>query len=419
MRYQILRIASEEKVHNHLWELFQAKVIAGVLKNLDEEDEQLHFNQLLEGQSFKVTEKVAPRLYHIFQEVIETLEFEDSIDLYIGSDPQINAVTIPSLNKQYPHKIIIYSALLERFTREELKFVLGHEIGHIINNTAVLNRIIQFIMSRHDVLPLALELKVNLWDQLSELNADRYGLLAVKDLKTCLGAFFKLVAGIRPDLIELDYDEYIAMIDQIFSSFKEKFLANSSQFSHPFVPIRIKMLTTLANSKLFREFIKSGKLKKDTALEKQSQEIIELLFQYGNSEIEHLFKVMIITGGILMASLDNEITRDEILCIMSNLTGLELFPENLIPALLESPQQDVADQFSQAVTQIITKHPQERYRVIEYLCHVAFSDQLIRQNEINFIMTVGKKLLKFTQRELYELISANIHTHFRPALFKF
>ena len=77
-------------------------------------------------------------------------------------------------------------------TNEELKFVIGHELGHLINKDTSLSRLISFVFPEGTTPPITLLYKIRLHSQLAELVADRYGFKAAGNLESCVTAFFKM-----------------------------------------------------------------------------------------------------------------------------------------------------------------------------------------------------------------------------------
>lgn len=80
--------------------------------------------------SLKLTEKLAPHVYKIADTCKKTLKLDKEIEFYVYQDDKFNAACYPpSENKLY---IIISSGIIERFSLDEITFVVGHEIGHIL-----------------------------------------------------------------------------------------------------------------------------------------------------------------------------------------------------------------------------------------------------------------------------------------------
>jgi Zn-dependent protease with chaperone function len=95
-----------------------------------------------------------------------------------------------------PHIVNLNSILVDKFDEQELQFVIGHEIGHIISNNTRINEIMNFFFSDPLKLPVLLYNKLTIWHKLAELTADRYGLIACRNLEKCISGFFKLSSGL-------------------------------------------------------------------------------------------------------------------------------------------------------------------------------------------------------------------------------
>ena len=53
--------------------------------------------------------------------------------------------------------LALHSGLIEKFDDEELQFVIGHEIGHLISKSADLMRIIDFLFPVAENMPLVFQ----------------------------------------------------------------------------------------------------------------------------------------------------------------------------------------------------------------------------------------------------------------------
>jgi len=78
--------------------------------------------------SVRLTENMAPKLHKMAQDCIEALGVELPLELYVFSSPQFNAACFkPESERLY---VMFSSSLLEGFNEQELKYVMGHELGH-------------------------------------------------------------------------------------------------------------------------------------------------------------------------------------------------------------------------------------------------------------------------------------------------
>ncbi len=146
------------------------------------------------GDGVLVTDVSCPEVDAVFREVCETLGLDRaSVRFFVMPDPKENAFTtgsgIPT--------VVATNALVNSFSKEELKFVLGHELGHYICGHVRCHALARLLATASWYTPawiagLALEPLLMSWSRYSEISADRAGLLACKDFEAACGAFLKL-----------------------------------------------------------------------------------------------------------------------------------------------------------------------------------------------------------------------------------
>ena len=171
------------------------------------------------------------------------LQFTEDVEFFVHGDQSLNCSAVPRTEEDPPHLVIINSGLLERFTDAELTFILGHELGHLISRNSELQRVIHFIFPDGDAIPLSIRDKVEVWDKLSEMSADRFGYLAQPDIKVCLAVFFKLSSGLTTESIRFDPAAYMLEMERVLEAFRSE-MADVG-VSHPINPIRLKALQHL------------------------------------------------------------------------------------------------------------------------------------------------------------------------------
>jgi Zn-dependent protease with chaperone function len=155
--------------------------------------------QLFLGDSVKVTATQRPKLNAMWTEVLETLDWPERPELYVTQTPIANAMAV-GFDKPF---VIVHSGLLEILDEEELRTVLGHELGHIMSGHTTYSTIaiilLYFGLSNLPFLAAAAILPFQLalleWHRKSEFSADRAGLLVAQDLNTVMSTEMKLAGG--------------------------------------------------------------------------------------------------------------------------------------------------------------------------------------------------------------------------------
>ena len=132
------------------------------------------------------------------------------VDVFLVNQKQVNAYTF---GIRTPKALVLYTALLKVMTGDELKFIIGHEMGHVVLGHTWLNTIIGGMAG----IPAPFGASVLLytafrwWNRMCEFSADRAGLLACGDLHTAITALVKLDApNIRS---QGEFERALAAID--------------------------------------------------------------------------------------------------------------------------------------------------------------------------------------------------------------
>ena len=90
------------------------------------------------------------------------------VDFYVTGDSTINAFSIASEDAGHPHIVNVNSELFNLMSEDELRFVIGHELGHLINQDTALKRLIYFVYPPQTTTPpVTLQFKIHLHDDLA------------------------------------------------------------------------------------------------------------------------------------------------------------------------------------------------------------------------------------------------------------
>ena len=125
-----MRFAPEKAALTDLMERFG---LEPVLSNFEQSGGLSSMRDVVLGSNLKLSPTLSPRLFSLLDEVRTALDYHDPADIFVAADALINAVSIHSL-EEAPHIIVLTSGMLERVADAELRFILGHEIGHIYFN---------------------------------------------------------------------------------------------------------------------------------------------------------------------------------------------------------------------------------------------------------------------------------------------
>jgi Zn-dependent protease with chaperone function/uncharacterized tellurite resistance protein B-like protein len=405
-------IPLESVLRKQLYYALQGDVVTAILKEARVGKIENPWRYMLEGHSFKVDANISGKMYKLFHEVKEKLGFTAPLDFYITSSGDINAFAVSSLEEDEPHIININSAMLHLMNDEELKFVIGHEIGHLISKNADLHKLIYFVFPPSSNQPTLLQNKIRLWNQLSELIADRFGFLACPDLPTCISAFFKMSSGLDAHRVELDISAFLSENQQRLDYFTKDNGLNIA--SHPVNPVRVKAIELFSKSKRFAsEGTDLSWYLNDQEIEKQMDELTEVLMKIKNSEIDYHRSHFIAAAGLIIAGIDGDVHEKEIEMLTRTLSDFMIFPRSFLQSVHESGK--VPEIFNAAVKQILEINPSEREGMLSFMINMVMADKKIESKELGFIFGVGEQAFGYSKKEVAQIFAESIQKSFVPS----
>lgn len=202
-----------------------------------------------QANAVRVTEKQFPHVHSIYQDVCRTLDPARDYDLYISQTPMVNAGAY-GMDEPF---IILNSGTIWLLSDDELAYILGHELGHIMSDHVLYRTmtvlLIQLAGMGFPIVGLAARavlVALLEWYRKSELSSDRAGLLTVQDPEVAMMAMLKMAGGI-PDgskyQNEYNLDEFIVqaeeyrtggdVADQVYK------VLNLMATTHPFWTLRV------------------------------------------------------------------------------------------------------------------------------------------------------------------------------------
>ncbi len=413
MDYDSIRIKFEQEIGKNLWETLDGDIISKIKKEAKVEKSGNYYKYLLEGHSFKLGKDLLPELYKPFKDVCEALDFNEPVEFYISNAPDFNASASSSEEEGEPHLVNLNSGLVNALDEDELRFVIGHELGHIISKNIHIKGVIDFVFPAYQGIPLLLFNKISLWDKLSELTADRYGLIACGDPNKCVSAFFKMSSGLSLNRFNLNFATFLEENEKLLESFKKENTINVA--SHPMNPIRIKALEYFAQSTTYKSILENKTIEDDPALTSNMEELTNLLLVIRNSELDQHRSLFIASAGLVMAGVDEQMHKEEYETIIHQLANFLIFPEQLLQGIIDEKSQN--DVFLQSASTIMQINPAERDPMFEFLTSVALSDNQLFTKEIDFLYEVGANLFKYSAKEIAQKISYVVRGNFIPKLY--
>ncbi|MCV7076504.1 M48 family metallopeptidase [Mycobacterium szulgai] len=203
--------------------------------------------------------RVGPRQFAdldaLLDECVDVLDAPEKPELFVTQSSEANAYT---LGMEQPF-IVITSGLYELMSHEEMRFVVGHELGHALSGHAVYRTMMMHLMRlarSFGFLPVggwalrAIVAALLEWQRKSELSGDRAGLLCGQDVHAAIQVEMKLAGGNRLD--KLDSEAFLAQAREYEKSGDMRDgvlkLLNLELQTHPFSVLRAAALTQWVDS---------------------------------------------------------------------------------------------------------------------------------------------------------------------------
>ena len=223
-----------------------------------------------------------PREDAIVRNCAERLSIRKPYTIISSQLPGINACTVGSDDEPY---LILSSLLVKALSTEQLKFVVGHECGHIAMGHVVYHTAVRTAGNLSRLIPLLGPAVYNMtflpllaWERRSEITADRAGLICCEDLELAQRTLLQLASAFQ-SADDLDIDGYIRDSRDYL---KKGTIRKLSEFgaNHPLIAKRMEALRVFAESECYFDIL--GKEKpagaiSDRQLEKTTEAIISVL----------------------------------------------------------------------------------------------------------------------------------------------
>ena len=387
-------IKQQQIIRNQLQGALQGEVLAEVRRATQGARMEFVERAKMAANGLKVTRNTMPALYNICKEVKEDLEFSQKVDFYILGDSEVNAFAYISEDEDKPHIVVINSALYNLMDDMEMKYIIGHEIGHLVNKDSYIGRLYDFIYPDDEDAPEIVSTRMNQYRQLSEYAADRYGYNACMDLDASITALYKLTCGIDlkrmgvsiESLIEQNHEKVVELVSN----------GIIHNCDHPDIPLRIHAMILYANCKTIK------------ALEENMELLFESIPGMYHSDTDFQMALFTAAAGIRLASKDGKMEKSERDMILEEIAKYDLEPSKI----LKKVQKDNVDiVFEQSMSFILDKEPGKAIDMFKFYIDLSFADKVLNKEELDSIKEFGVSL-GLEKSLIYETIADVIRENY-------
>lgn len=187
-----------------------------------------------------INEKLVPNLHNIINQCLKILEIDSKkVFSFVYNSSEMNAKCCSGLSDDVI--IAISSSIVKSFSNEELKFIIGHELGHYLFS--------------HSIKKSSNNLESLTQNRAKEITADRVGLLCCQSIDSAISAIIKILSGLNNNHINFDINSFLSEFKEIDTS---NIPMEEIYSTHPPLPIRSKALLLFSMGSSYLEFIEEN-----------------------------------------------------------------------------------------------------------------------------------------------------------------
>jgi Zn-dependent protease with chaperone function len=346
------------------------------------------------SSTLRLTRSMSPEIADTVAECKALLGYEAPVEVYVTPEHQFNASCYREVRG--PTVLTLSSRLLEAFSPAELRFVIGHELGHAAFDhyglpmplTAVIEDVGGTYVSR------PVSLKLYAWCRSAELSADRIGLLCAQDPQAAASGFFKLASGMASPRVVPDLATFARQVESLASApeAREKEYDEDTLdcFStHPYNPVRVRAVWAFSRSAPFLAAIGqpsagAWSLEEVEAIVDRDMQLMEPTYLQEKNQNSDTLRRLLYTAGIAVAAASGGVEVSELEAI-----GLLLGSDHS-DAPVDVPR--VLGDLDGRIEDALDVPLLYRAQLVQHLTIVAAADGQVSDEELHVMEDIARKL---------------------------
>ena len=367
------------------------------LKKIDERTSGygLRTRRSLLTNALRLTKGIAPEAHRSLAACREILGYDRPVELYVKPEPMVQAFCARSVSG--PIIIGISSRLLETFTDAELRFVIGHELGHTVFDhfaipmpaTATLEDVGGKFVSR------PVSLKLYLWCRAAEVTADRAGVVCAGQVEPAAVALLKIASGLGAGVIKPDLDAFVSQIDALHAAPAACADERDAEHlldcfdTHPYSPLRVRALLAFARSQAFQRATgKAADGIDESELERIVEHdlaVMEPTYLEDRNEHSELMRRVLFCAGVCVAAANGDIAPTELRALRALLGAKNVD----IPEQLDAIRKELVERVAEARDKVPFLG---RAQIVQHATIVAAADGVVEQSELDELTKLAQGL---------------------------
>jgi tellurite resistance protein len=346
------------------------------------------------SSTLRLTRSMSPEIADTIAQCKAMLGYDQPVEVYVTPQHEFNASCYRELHG--PTVLTLSSRLLEAFSPAELRFVIGHELGHAVFDhyglpmplTAVIEDVGGTYVSRH------VSLKLYAWCRSAELSADRIGLLCAQDPQAAASGFFKLASGMASPRVVPDLATFARQVESLASApeAREKEYDEDTLdcFStHPYNPVRVRAVWAFSRSKPFLGAMgKSGdgaySLDEVESIVDRDMQLMEPTYLQEKNQHSDTMRRLLYTAGIAVAAASGGVEHSELEAIGRLLGADHVDTQVDVAKVLADLPGRIRDALEVPLAQ--------RAQLVQHLTIVAAADGKVSDEELHVMEDIAVKL---------------------------
>ncbi len=370
-------------------------------ENRRQQDEGVRENLLKHG--IRLTGQLSPRIFRLHAEAMAALEVAGEAEIFCLPDRDMNAFAVLDIREERTHSLIgITAGALEHLEDAEIRFILGHEMGHFLCGHNRLNAV--FSMDERNpsatVLPPFGESLFLRWRKKAEVSADRAGLLVCRDFHAAARSLLKVTFGLSEKNLNLEIDALVAQIDEISGSAE---MIEEAFASHPLLPIRLKALELFAGSARAKrngcDALPANL--DDDALEDGVDRLVTLSRRSPTKPLDVAMMHVLAMAGVLVLGADADVSDEEVKLLVQQLHSIFTDePEDVIV----TDREEIERRLPEACRVIVEEGDDDAKQfLLSRIAEIALADGALMDREAEEIHKVAK-MLEVPEKVAYAII---------------